>query len=395
MTNRIDSVFDISSKLDEFKKRDVYRFCPLVQERTNRFIVVNNQKYLNFTSNDYMGLATSDVVVDALKEGIELYKGGTSASPLVTGLVKSYDDIANTIKRITQKEAVICFSSGFAANQAIVKALNKLNADLIFDKYAHASMQDAASYIGEFKRYKHNDIEHAEKLVLKSNSPVILTEGVFSMDGDTAALDKIVALKHKYPNLLLVLDDAHGFGVLGEHGHGTLEHFKLPNSVADVYMGTLSKAIGVSGAFVASSKQFIEYMINTSREYIYSTSNPGTLLHAANKSIEYIESHSELRIHLNSLIKYFKDELAIINPEIASLNKSVTSIQPIILGETAFAMRMANFLKEHGIWIGAMRPPTVPQGTARLRLTITAAHQKEDIDTLLNVLKEGFKSIHD
>lgn len=391
----VDTLLGIKAKLQQIEETGLYRSCPEVEHRTGRTIKIGGQEYLNFTSNDYMGLASSDLLKNALKTGAELYGVGTGASPLVTGLTKAHADLAQKVCAITGKEAALVFSSGFAANQAIVKALNSLGADLIFDKYAHASMQDAASYIGKFHRYPHGDLVRAQSLLQALPTPVILTEGVFSMDGDSADLVALEKIKALHPKCMVVLDDAHGFGVLGPQGHGTPSAQGVSFAVADIYMGTLSKAIGVGGAFVAASRDFIEYLINTSREYIYSTSMPGAMAYTASVALDYIETHNELRTHLHTLIKTFKTslshELQAANLTIGEHSLSETSIQPIVLGPTERTMRVASYLKSQGIWAGAMRPPTVPRGTSRLRLTITAAHTMEDVQQLVSTLVQGVK----
>lgn len=386
--------FNIKERLANIREAGLYRSCPIIEQNAGRTIFVHGIEYLNFTSNDYMGLAQSNVLKDALIEGAKLFGVGTGASPLVTGVTKAHHVLAQKLCAITKQDAVLIFSSGFAANQAIVKALHSLDADLIFDKYTHASMQDAASYIGKFRRFPHGDLKRATSLIEQVKTPVILTEGVFSMDGDGADLIALNQLKDKF-NFSLVLDDAHGFGVVGALGHGSIEEAQIDPKVADIYMGTLSKAIGCSGAFVACNHEFAEYLINTSREYIFSTSMPGALCHVALCAINYIEAHSELRSHLKELIFLFKtrftQECKKNNLHEVELTNSQGAIQPVILKDPVLTLKVASYMREYGVWVGAMRPPTVPRGTSRLRITITAGHTKDDVLKLVHVLVQGIK----
>ncbi len=382
--------FNIAELISEKQKLGLFRTQPIASEVGSQGIRISGKDYLNFASNDYLGLSSSEEIKNALLDGIQKYGAGTGASPLVTGFSPAHEELTEFIKDFTGKEAVLLFSTGFSANQTLIKAFRNLHADLVLDRLTHASMQDASFKYDKLFRFKHNDTAHLEVVLNKTEKPVIATEGIFSMDGDNAPLKEIVALKNKYKAPLIV-DDAHGFGVSGPKGLGTIPASGLSFKDTDVLMCTLSKAVGLSGAFIASDKDFISYLINTSREYIYSTMAPAHLAYAAKKSLELIQSSTgeALRSHLQDLIQRFKKGIQSLDASLTT--ESHSAIQPILLGSTEKLLRVSEELKAQGIWCGAIRPPTVPQGTSRLRITLTAAHSTEDIDRLINALGNSLK----
>ena len=354
--------------LSRLKENRLHRELITVDKRTSATISISGKQYLNFAGNDYLGLSTMPEICEALNEGIRLYGAGTGASAVVTGHTRAHHELEEYLKEITGKEAVILFK--------------------VLDRLVHASMQDAVFSAEKFQRYRHNDMKHAEAMLEKNPNSIIFTEGVFSMDGDMANLKQLVTLSRKYASTL-VLDDAHGFGVLGQHGRGTPEHQGISMKDIDVYMGTLSKACGLSGAFVASDRDFIDYLINTGREYIYSTAAPAFIAHALIKSLEIITGPkgNELRKHLSEMTDFFRRRFHE-NHISAELLESSSSIQPVIIGDNSRLIAVNERLRNQGILCGAIRPPTVPKGTARLRITITAAHMEEDIVRLTEALGE-------
>lgn len=374
--------------LSRLKENRLHRELITVDKRTSATISISGKQYLNFAGNDYLGLSTMPEICEALNEGIRLYGAGTGASAVVTGHTRAHHELEEYLKEITGKEAVILFNTGFAANQTLIKAGISLKTNMILDRLVHASMQDAVFSAEKFQRYRHNDMKHAEAMLEKNPNSIIFTEGVFSMDGDMANLKQLVTLSRKYASTL-VLDDAHGFGVLGQHGRGTPEHQGISMKDIDVYMGTLSKACGLSGAFVASDRDFVDYLINTGREYIYSTAAPAFIAHALIKSLEIITGPkgNELRKHLSEMTDFFRRRFHE-NHISAELLESSSSIQPVIIGDNSRLIAVNESLRNQGILCGAIRPPTVPKGTARLRITITAAHMEEDIVRLTEALGE-------
>ena len=391
----VNRVFGITALLNERKKKGLFRECQICARvpgpdgghgHGSRELRTASGTFLNFASNDYLGLTDHPEILEALREGIAEYGAGTGSSPLVTGLTPAHEELSERLRDITGKEAVLLFSTGFAANQALIKAFMALKAGICLDRLAHASMQDLAFYARKLFRFRHNDTDHLERHLIAGNSPgIIVTEGVFSMDGDLAPLKRLQELREKF-RTPLILDDAHGFGVHGPRGHGTPALVCGSFENTDIYMGTLSKAVGLSGAFIAGEREFLSFMTNTSREYIYSTMAPAFLARGALKSLTIIEGSEgeERRGHLATLIRRFRANMAELLPEYCP--ESETAIQPVIIGNTENLARVAAELRREGIIAGAIRPPTVPEGTARLRITLTAAHREQDTDFLAEKL---------
>ena len=388
MSDSLSISTSIREKLQKIRDAGAFRELLTVDERTGSRIKMGGRWYVNFAGNDYLGLAAAPETARALNEGIRLYGAGTGASAVVTGHTRAHSELEELLCDITGKEAVILFNTGFAANQTLIKAGINLKANLLLDRLVHASMQDAVFSAPEFQRFRHNDMVHAKKILEKHPGSLIFTEGVFSMDGDLSDLKKLTELKKRY-NSYLILDDAHGFGVLGERGCGTAEHLGISGTEIDVFMGTLSKACGLSGAFIAADRDFIDYLINTGREYIYSTAAPAFIAHALIKTIKYITGNEgrELRHHLHAMTELFRKRFSELDIN-ASLLNSETSIQPVIIGANEELMSVSGKITDKGFLCGAIRPPTVPQGTARLRITVTAAHNDTDIINLTDTLKD-------
>ena len=398
----IKNIFHTGEILKDLEKQELLRKCQVTARiRDNqdpgksgsRFVMTGSGPLLNFASNDYLGLSTHPAIIRAIGEGLEKYGAGSGASPLVTGLSPVHEELMERLRAITGKEGVLLFSAGFSANQALMKAFMTLNAGLFLDRLSHASMQDMAFYAKKLSRFRHNDAAHLEKLLRKSPGPgVIATEGVFSMDGDQAPLKKLLSLREKY-QMPLILDDAHGFGVLGRQGYGSPDVQETGFQNIDVYMGTFSKALGLSGAFAAGDRDFADFLINTSREYIYSTMAPAFLAQGVLKALDIIAGNegAELRNHLKALIRRFHNAMKNLLPE--HCPRSETAIQPIIIGDAGMLMRIARELKTAGILTGSIRPPTVPRGSARLRITLTAAHREEDADFLAEKLHQVIRKL--
>ena len=386
--NAINLTTAINARLQKIKEQGNYRVCPITERPNAHEIIIAGKKYINFASNDYLGLSMYPEITDAFIEGIRLYGAGTGASPLVTGLTEAHEELHEKIKKITGKEDVLLFSTGFAANQALIKCFAGLGYTPILDKLDHASMQDAVLSIKEFHRFPHKDITRARAIAQNTINPVIFTEGVFSMDGDLSDLKSLSKIRTDL-KLPLVIDDAHGFGVIGKHGWGTLYEEDLTFNDADVIMCTLSKAIGTEGAFIAADKEFIAWMVNTAREYIYSTAAPAALAFAASKSLDIMQAADDRREHLKHLISLFHEETKDFIPQ--DNPYSQTPIQPVIIGSTNELMLASEIMKNNNIWCGMIRSPTVPRGTDRFRITITAAHTDNDIEILVAALKKIFR----
>jgi 8-amino-7-oxononanoate synthase len=358
-------------------------------------MVVEGRRLLTFNSNDYLGLASHPQVVEALREGASLYGAGSGASHLISGHSQAHDRLEELLAAFLSpylpSARALYFSTGYMANLGVLTALAGTAAgDICFfsDKLNHASLIDGIRLTREpFQIYAHADMADLSlKLsACQTGTKVVVTDGVFSMDGDIAPLPELLALCEQHGAWLLV-DDAHGFGVLGDTGAGVLQHFNL-SSPQLIYMGTLGKAAGVSGAFVAAHEHLIEWMVQRSRSYIYTTAAAPALAHALLTSLRIIQSEEgrRLRTHLKSLIQQLSTA-----PVPASWQRlpSITPIQPMVLGSNAQVLKASAELNEQGIWISAIRAPTVPLNTARLRITLSAAHTTQDVDQLVKALSQ-------
>lgn len=353
---------------------------------------------LAFCSNDYLGLAHHPALAQAMAEGARLWGTGSGASHLVSGHMRPHAQVEDAVARwyaphIPHARALL-MCSGYMANLALTTALGDGSATLFCDKLNHASLIDGARLAdAEVKRYAHGRLDVLEQQLSTCTTPIklIVTDAVFSMDGDIADLPGLLKLAQAH-DAWLILDDAHGLGVLGEAGHGALEHFNL-HSERLIYMGTLGKAAGVSGAFVAAHPAIIEWLIQKARSFIYTTAMPPSVAHAILASLKLIESPEgrARRARLLGLIEQLRTGL---RPLLAaqpgwSLGESATAIQPLIVGDNETALRLSGALRQQGIYVPAMRPPTVPQGTARLRITLSAAHTPAQVQRLLLALAQA------
>ncbi|WP_421269148.1 8-amino-7-oxononanoate synthase [Aeromonas veronii] len=343
---------------------------------------VAGRDYLNFSANDYLGLADHPAIKTAFNAGIELYGAGSGASPLVTGYSRAHQELEETLAEWLGVEAVLLFNCGFSANQAVLKALFGKEHLLWQDKLNHASLQEMGSQLPcKMKRFAHNDMAALERQ-LEPNRGLIVSEGVFSMDGDQGPWRELAILAARSGNWLMI-DDAHGLGVLGPEGRGTLAAQGVNPANVHIQMGTFGKALGVAGAFVGGSRELVEYLVNFARHYVYSTHMPAAQACAVSKSIQLVRAAEDARAHLGQLIARFRQGA---EDQGWQLGASNTPIQPLLVGESSVALQLAERLRERGVWVSAIRPPTVPVGTARLRITLSAAHREQDVDRLLDAL---------
>ncbi len=349
-------------------------------------IVVDEKSYLAFCSNDYLGLANHPQLIAALQQGATKWGVGAGAAHLVSGHFEPHHQLEQQLAVFVGKPAALLFSTGYMANLGVVQALVGKGDTVFADKLNHASLNDAMllSRAG-VQRYRHGDMAQLATLLeqTKSGRKLIITDAVFSMDGDIAPLREMLALCEQHDAWLYV-DDAHGFGVLGEQGRGSLAHFDIV-SERIIYMATLGKAAGVSGAFVAAEQVVIDTLINHANSYVYTTATPPALSSALLQSLQLIEQGDERRAHLKQLIARLRSGLAGLP---WSLMQSDTAIQPLLIGDNQRALELSAALRERGIWVAAIRPPTVPQGTARLRITLSASHTEADVERLIGALHE-------
>ena len=347
-------------------------------------LVVDGKEVVSFCSNDYLGLANHPKLVTALSNGAQAAGAGSGAAHLITGHHRYHHELELVLAEFVGLPKALLFSTGYMANVGVIDAFMHRNDDMFADKLNHASLNDGAILSrAVLHRYSQCHMQALERLLQSSTSQrkMVVTDSVFSMDGDIAPLKEILALCERY-DAWLYIDDAHGFGVLGEQGRGALQHFSL-SSPNIIYMATLGKAAGVSGAFVAGAAPVIDYLMQNARTYIYTTAMPPALAAASLAALELIEQSAERRSHLNKLIEQLKSGLHCKRWQLAS---SATPIQPLIIGSNDEAVKASECLQQQGILVPAIRPPTVPTNSARLRITLSAAHTSADVDQLITAL---------
>ena len=395
-----EQIADLESQLLKRKLRATNSPC-------DTKALVDGRELKAFCSNDYLGLANHPELIKALSEGGEKYGVGSGASHLISGHSIAHEllekQLASFQKLHIPNARALFFSTGYLANLTAITALARLapqgSASIYSAKLNHASLIDGVRLAATQSKaniilFDHTEIDALNALLKadKNSLKIIVVDGVFSMDGDLAPVKKLLALAEQYDALLLV-DDAHGFGVLGKHGHGILEQENI-SSDRIIYIGTLGKAAGVSGAFVCAQETLIEWLTQKGRPFIYSTATPPAIAHTLSKSLEIIDSDegSNRRTQLNKLIRIWQDEM-----HFAKWEKipSCTAIQPVILGSNANALLAAKLLDEAGYWIPAIRPPTVPQGSTRLRITFSANHSEADLRQLITTLNAIEKQVID
>jgi 8-amino-7-oxononanoate synthase len=366
-------------------------------------MVINGRSMLTFCSNDYLGLANHPELTGALIEGAQLYGAGSGASHMISGHNQAHEQLekklADTQASFIPQVKALFFSTGYMANLAAITGLCSLgnqNATLrmtIFsEELNHASLIDGVRLASkqnnaQVKVYPHHDLKRLEKLLSEDPNPfkLIVTDAVFSMDGDIAPIDQLLELAEKF-NALILIDDAHGFGLLGQQGLGALDMFKIrsnnPNSARIIYMGTLGKAAGLSGAFIAAEENLVEWIMQKGRTYIYTTASPPLVAHGLLKSLELMaQPHHRQQLYNN--IHYWQKNLQLKKWQ---LMPSSTAIQPIVIGSNTDALKVAQLLDHQNIWVPAIRPPTVAEGTARLRVTLSATHTESQINQLIEAL---------
>ena len=349
-------------------------------------VTVDGRDYTAFCSNDYLGLAADPRLAQAAKAGIDRYGVGAGASHLILGHSSAHHELEAALAAFIRQPRALLFSTGYMANMGVVSALVGRGDAVFADRLNHASLNDAALVSrAVFKRYAHGDLAALERLLkaTPARRRLVITDAVFSMDGDLAPVPGLLELCARHDAYLL-LDDAHGFGVLGAQGRGTLAHFGIASERA-ICMATLGKAAGVAGAFVAGSEALIETLIQRARTYIYTTATPPLLAHALLASLALIEAEDWRRERLRELIRQLQDELA---TSAWRLLPSDTPIQPLLVGGNAEALALSARLAAQGLLVPAIRPPTVPQGTARLRISLSAAHSRADVSRLTAALRQ-------
>ncbi|PTA93379.1 8-amino-7-oxononanoate synthase [Kosakonia sp. H7A] len=377
----------IDAALSERRAADALRSRQTVAQGAGRWLTVGERRFCNFSSNDYLGLSQHPAVVRAWQQGAERYGVGSGGSGHVSGHTVAHQALESELAEWLGYPRALLFISGFSANQATIAALTGKEDRIVADKLSHASLLEAASHSpAQLRRFAHNGVAQMRTLLAKpiDGQQLVVTEGIFSMDGDSAPLAEIAQAAREAQAWLMV-DDAHGTGVVGEQGRGSCH---LHGIKPEILIVTFGKGFGVSGAAVLCSETVADYLLQFARHLIYSTAMPPAQAMALSAALRVIRSDEgeQRRAMLAALIARFRHGAAQLPMTLAD---SESAIQPLIVGDNARALRLAERLRQQGCWVTAIRPPTVPPGTARLRLTLTAAHLAEDIDSLLEALYGG------
>lgn len=350
-------------------------------------VVVDGQKRLSFCSNDYLGLASHPALKKAFIDAVEQEGVGAGAAHLLTGHSRYHQDLEMALAEFTGQQRALLFSSGYQANMGVIDGLMTRGDAVIQDKLNHASLLDGSRLSeADLLRYPHANMTSLHKRLHNASTAkhkLIVSDGVFSMDGDLAPLPEIMAQAKQHKAAVLI-DEAHGFGVLGEHGRGSVEHWQLAKSELPIVMGAFGKAFGTSGAFVAADEEVIETLIQQARSYVYTTAQPAAIAAATLASLKIVQQESWRREKLQTLISQFRtgaNELGL------NIMDSLTPIQPILIGDDQKAIKIGKALEEKCILVGVIRPPTVPEGSARLRVTFSANHSEQDVAKLLDALE--------
>lgn len=359
-----------------------------VLERSNQTLLAQRgQRYINFSSNDYLGLASDTALAHAWQQGLSLYGCGSGASPLVTGFSEAHHTLERTLCEWLGFERAVLFGSGFSANQALLFTLLQKGDLLLQDKLNHASLMEAGLLSSaQMKRFQHNDVTHLTRLLDEQVTTLVVTEGVFSMDGDQAPLAEIQAALGS--NAWLAVDDAHGVGVLGERGAGSCQAAGIKPQVLVV---TFGKAFGLSGAVILCDAALGDYLTQFARHHVYSTAMPPAQAHALTHAAGMIQSEAWRRDKLAELSALYHELLC----DVPGFVATQTPIKPFVLGSAQRALHVASAMREAGLWMTAIRPPTVPSGSARLRITLTAHHTPQQVQQMADTLKQCVEASHE
>ena len=376
----------LQAQLDQRQQQFLYRHRTHVASGCNSVLQVEGKALVNFCSNDYLGLASHPEIAAALKAGVDQYGTGSGASHLISGHSSAHQQLEDQLAEFTGRPRALLFSTGYMANMGVINALVGRHDLVLEDQLNHASLLDGGHLSrADYKRYKHNNLQQLEYLLGNSTAShkLIVTDGVFSMDGDLAPLPQLSELAAQHNGWLMV-DDAHGMGVLGATGAGLVEQQGLSVEQVPVLMGTLGKSFGTFGAFIAGSEALIETLIQFARTYIYTTALPPAIAAASSASLAIVRREHWRREHLQSLIQRFRSGAQQLGLQ---LMDSQTPIQPVLINNDQLVMQINQQLRSRGFMVGAIRPPTVPAGSGRLRITLSANHSHQQIDQLLDNLQ--------
>jgi len=377
----------IARELERLREQGLYRTMPRIEGGQSSWVVLDGKKVLLLCSNNYLGLADHPNLKEAAIRAVDKYGVGSGASRLVSGTMELHLSLEERIASFKGTERALLFNSGYAANTGVIPALAQKGDILFCDKLNHASIVDGCLLSrAQLVRYPHNDMAFLRRRLAECHGKgrsIIITDGVFSMDGDMANLPELVALKKEFGALLMV-DDAHGTGVLGPTGRGTAEHFGLQSEI-DITMGTLGKALGGFGAYIAGSKEIVEYLVNRARSFIFSTSLPPAVLAAASAAFDIVDSSAgaDLRRSLAGNAAFLRNSLREAGFDTLG---SETQILPVLVGEAQKTMELSRALLDEGVFVQGIRPPTVPLGSSRLRCTLMATHKQAELQNVVNAM---------
>lgn len=375
-------------RLSRLAKLHLLREIRPIESASGPTINFQDRTAILMASNDYLGLATHPALKRAAIEATERFGVGSGASRLVSGTLPPHVQLEKSLAQFKDAESALVFGSGYLANIGLIPALINAKGLILADRLCHASLIDGCRLSGaDFRVYRHRDTSHLERLLMKSSprrTTLIVTDGVFSMDGDLAPLPELVRLARHYQAKLLV-DDAHGTGVMGRHGRGTLEYYGV-EPLVPFHMGTFSKAMGASGAYVVGSESMIRYLVNSARSFIYTTAPPPAIAAACVAGMHILKAEPERRARLWENRAYFSNGLKTMG---FPLTDTQSPILPVLIGDSQKALAMSNRLLEWGVYAPAIRPPTVPNGSSRIRTTVTSEHTREQLDIVLDAFQRA------
>lgn len=391
---------DLSLQLQDIVTSGLYRSRRVIDSPQGIHLKIDGRNIVNFCSNDYLGLANHPEVISAFKSGVDQYGVGSGSAHLICGHSSAHHALEEELADFTGRKRALLFSTGYMANMGVISALLDKHDAIFEDRLNHASLLDGGLISGaRFKRYHHKDTQHLNKhLNTASGNKLIVTDGVFSMDGDFAPLADLAKVANAN-NAWLMVDDAHGFGVLGSKGGGLVEYVGLSQVDLPILMGTLGKGFGTFGAFIAGSDELIETLIQKARTYIFTTALPAAVAEATRASLKRVIADDWRREHLKILALRFRKGAAelgfeLVNPVSANPDDKdalLSAIQPIVIGDSQRSVTISEHLLKVGFLVSAIRPPTVPKGSARLRVTFSALHQESQVDQLLDALNTAIK----
>ena len=375
-------------RLDDLSRRALLRRLRAIESASGPDVTIDGRPVVLMASNDYLGLANHPALKRAAIEATERFGAGAGAARLISGTQPPHEELETALAKFKGAEAALTFGSGYLANLGVIPALIGTGGLILADRLCHASLIDGCRLSGaDFRVYRHNDMTHLKSLLARrpaKRETLIVTDGVFSMDGDLAPLPELTALADRY-GVQLYIDDAHGTGVMGAQGRGTLEHLEVEDRIP-FHMGTLGKALGTSGAYIAGSAAAVQYLLNTARTFLFATAPPPATAAATVAALRLIQQEPERRARLWENRRYLHAGLARLGFTMAG---SESPILPIVIGDAQKTVTMAERLLELGVYAPAIRPPTVPKGTSRIRVTVTSEHSRAHLDRALAAFRQA------